>query len=68
MPVNEQPVAFVPDQHGRGIFLTEDGVAHRGREWRAGEKAYYDIGYVSHFATCPKAADFRKKSEEHKRE
>lgn len=61
MPVNDQPVPYVLTENGPGTYITEDGVAHKGRPWKKGEDEMYELGYVSHFATCPKAGAFRKK-------
>ena len=60
MPMSDQPVAFVPGD-GKKVFYTEDGVQHHGRRWTQGEDVYHDMGYESHFATCPEAGAFRRK-------
>ena len=61
MPVNDQPVPFVPSNDGPGTYITEDGVTHKGRPWVHGKDGFYDLGYVSHFSTCPAAEEFRRR-------
>ena len=60
MPVDEQPVAFVPGA-GKRKYITEDGAVVEGRDWKQGDETPKDFGYISHFATCPKAEQFRRK-------
>ena len=59
MPVNPEPVYFVP-AGGPNTYVMITGEVERGRE-----PAYADkdtrIGYISHFATCPEVDKFRKK-------
>ena len=59
MPVNPEPVYFVP-AGGPNTYVMITGEVERGRE-----PAYADkdtrIGYISHFATCPEADKFRKR-------
>ncbi len=53
MPVDRQPIRVHPGQ--QGVFILEDGRA------LSGAKILADCwGYISHFATCPKAKEFRK--------
>ena len=60
MPVDAEPVSFVPDVAGNNRYVLEGGLVVNGVIPMPG---YTDVheGYVSHFATCPKADQFRKK-------
>lgn len=58
MPVNPTSVYFIP-AGGPNNYVMIDGSVKRGREPGIGEKETW-IGYISHFATCPAAKDFRK--------
>ena len=58
MPVDAEKIRFVPDGSGKETFVTEKGdviTGKRTEEWHFGE-----IGYISHFSTCPYANKFRK--------
>jgi len=61
MPVNPQAVYFIP-AGGPNTYIMIDGKIQRGREpdW-TDEGKVEQIGYISHFATCPAADSFRKK-------
>lgn len=58
MPVNPESVYFVP-AGGPNTYVMIDGSVQRGRKPGTGDKETR-IGYISHFATCPAAKDFRK--------
>lgn len=60
MPVNEQPVAYVPGD-GKRVYITEDGNYVHGRDWNKSDGKPREFGYISHFSVCPKADEFRKK-------
>ena len=58
MPVDSQPVRFRKDDSAKGLFVLQDGSTAHGEScsiWKANA-----VGYISHFATCPNADDFRK--------
>ena len=55
MPVNAEGVCFTPGG-GPDTFVMPDGRIERGRRRANGS----EIGFVSHFATCPAANEFRK--------
>ena len=57
MPCDAVPVRFVPDSSGALILVTPKGEVVHGRPT---EEKPYQIGYTSHFATCPAAASFRR--------
>ena len=59
MPVNPDGVYFVP-AGGPNTYVMLDGTVQRGREPHYADKST-QIGYISHFATCPDADKFRKK-------
>ena len=60
MPVDPESVYFIA-AGGPNTYVMIDGEIKRGREPQIGEgKA--EIGYRSHFATCPAADDFRRKN------
>ena len=58
MPVNPESVYFIP-AGGPNTYVMIDGSVKRGREPHYGD-GQSAIGYISHFATCPAAKDFRK--------
>lgn len=63
VPVDVTPVSFVPDVNGNSLYVVpngEDGcmIVH-GCATSEGDKDVH-VGYISHFATCPKADYFRK--------
>ena len=60
MPVNEQPVAYVPGD-GKRVYITEDGNYVHGRDWNKSDGKPREFGYISHFSVCPKADEFRKR-------
>lgn len=55
MPCNLYVICFTPGG-GPETFVTPDGKVVRGKRSKDGE-----IGYISHFATCPQAKRFKKK-------
>lgn len=59
MPVNEQPVAYIPGG-GNRVYITEDGTYVHGRDWTRKDGTPREFGYISHFSTCPKAEEFRR--------
>ena len=59
MPVDWEPFYYIPDPEGDQTIVLPDGTTVRG--WRAGDEAkIYSVGYISHFAHCPGAADMRR--------
>lgn len=57
MPCDAKPIPYVEDPAGSLMIVTKDG-----RVVRAKADAISDeFGYISHFATCPAANDFRRK-------
>ena len=56
MPVNPQPIRFIPG-NGPETFVTKDGKVQRGKRDAKGS----EVGYISHFATCPAADQLRKR-------
>ena len=60
MPVDPEPVYFFPGE-GDELLVQTDGTVQRGREPRANdiETKEAQIGYRSHFATCPGAEVMR---------
>lgn len=64
MPVDAYGIHFIPDPLATEVFVTEDGNVKRGRritEDTAPLEGKPEIGYISHFATCPASDSFRKK-------
>ena len=59
MPVDPDSVYFVPEG-GPNTYVTIDGEVVRGREPHYADKET-QIGYVSHFATCPERDKFKRK-------
>ena len=65
MPVDPDPV-FVIEGDGKDLFYTEEGEQLRGRAARSDEvttqeaKLETPLGFVTHWKTCPNAADFRR--------
>lgn len=60
MPVNPESVYFIP-AGGPNTYVMITGEVERGREpdW-ADQGIPAQIGYISHFATCPERERFRK--------
>ena len=60
MPVNPESVYFIP-AGGPNTYVMIDGTVQRGREpgWED-QGTPTQIGYISHFATCPERDKFRK--------
>lgn len=60
MPVDESAVFFKAHPDGKELFILGDGTTMRGN--RVTDRAEGDrFGYISHFATCPAADQFRKR-------
>lgn len=60
MPVDPDPVDFVPDTAGRALYVTADGLVLHGAPPSDADPDVHQ-GWISHFATCPRAADFRRR-------
>ena len=58
MPVDEKPVPYYEGNSAK--IVLEDGTVVSG-DLDGPEEAFRGFGYVSHFATCPKAGKFRRK-------
>lgn len=59
MPVNPEPV-FVAVDDGSDVFVTDEGEVIRGREVPTNDGSA-EVAFVSHWATCPAADQFRRK-------
>ncbi len=62
MPCDPEIIRFKPmsrfgENMGPEKFMTPEGNVYRGVRDPAGDK----LGYISHFATCPNAGDFRRR-------
>ena len=58
MPVDEKPVPYYEGNSAK--IVLEDGSVVKGA-LDGPEEAFKGFGYVSHFATCPKAGNFRRR-------
>ena len=58
IPVDEKPVPYYEGNSAK--IVLEDGTVVSG-DLDGPEEAFRGFGYVSHFATCPKAGKFRRK-------
>lgn len=59
MPVDAEPIQFVPDTNGLDKYVTLEGLVVPGVLPLPGDTDIHE-GYISHFATCPSADAFRK--------
>ena len=59
MPVDPEPV-FVAVDDGSDVFVTDEGEVIHGREVPANDGSA-EVAFVSHWATCPVAGQFRRK-------
>ena len=59
MPVDPEPV-FVAVDDGSDFFVTDEGEVIHGREIPANDGSA-EVAFVSHWATCPVAGQFRRK-------
>lgn len=58
IPCDPEPVAYKQETLGRMKIVTPNGEVISGEPQSDPNKAT-GIGYISHFATCPKANEFR---------
>ena len=64
MPCDFTPVYYEDTERGTHTIITPDGRTSKGREAIVfSEEGSKRKGYLSHFATCPAAGQFRKKME-----
>lgn len=61
IPVDPEPVMFEPAEENEK-FVTPAGEVVRGTTNSGGNPWKMEKGYISHFATCPCADEFRKKN------
>jgi hypothetical protein len=59
IPVDLEEIRFVETPRGTDKFVMKDGTVVSGRRAEIFEES--QIGYISHFATCPKANSFRRR-------
>ena len=59
MPCDAQPVTFRPSETGGQMVVTPDGRVVRADVVKGDSSG--SLGYISHFATCPKAGKYKKK-------
>lgn len=59
MPCDPEVIFYTKDQKGDMTLVSKTGEVVRARRTTA--ESHDGIGYVSHYATCPKADQFRKK-------
>ena len=57
MPCNPEKIAFLPEKSGDKVFILENGEVTKGST----DGMSTHEGYISHFATCPAADEFRRK-------
>lgn len=67
MPVDIDAVPFIADRSGTEIFVRRDGSVTVGMRAEHQDNQA-ELGYTSHFATCPKADAFRKSEARPKKE
>ena len=67
MPVDAESVRFVPDLAGKNLYVLADGSVVHGAP-PAPEDPDVHVGYISHFATCPKAHYFRRRTKAERKE
>ena len=60
MPCDPQPIKYWQDPTGRNKIVTPNGEVVSAR-LEGDEQTATGIGYISHFATCPKRDQFRKR-------
>lgn len=60
IPVDAESKYYIKDNRGKQKIVTPNGEVISAELTDESEKAT-GIGYVSHFATCPEADQFRKK-------
>ena len=58
MPVDAEKIPFYAGE-GEELFVTAGGAVVHGTRAEAKDEHTYS-GYISHFATCPAAQNFRK--------
>ena len=63
IPVDPEPISFLPEDEYEK-FVMMDGTVKRGGvvEGESSSEEPLQIGYRSHFSTCPMADSFRKKN------
>lgn len=59
MPVDPEPV-FVAVDDGSDVFVTDEGEVIHGRTVPTNDGSA-EVAFVSHWATCPVAGQFRRK-------
>lgn len=62
MPVDSEPVSIIVDQKSRAFYVTLGGDVIRGARQTGFPTGNEVAAFTSHFATCPAAAEFRKRS------
>ena len=60
MPVNPEQVTYWRRAGAKGKVVTPNGEV-LSCDFEGGPQKATGVGYVTHFATCPKAADFRRR-------
>lgn len=61
MPVNNEEIVITPNLAGDKTIVTVEGRVVKGFQvGDAFEDGVQEIGSISHFATCPNAADHRR--------
>ena len=66
IPVDPEPIIFIPELD-YDKFVLPDGTVQRGQAAEETLNTETQIGYRSHFATCPAADDFRRKKNKSER-
>lgn len=65
IPVNPEQIQILKMSSADGVYVTPDGEVVHGKPCsectNAGKTEQWDVGYISHFATCPEADKFRKR-------
>ena len=69
IPVDPEPIYFIPEDE-KHKFVLMDGTVKRGSPVESDETGgtkIAEIGYRSHWSTCPAAEDFRRKKNKSER-
>jgi len=71
IPVDPEPVKFIPsndyDKFVQADGTVQTGMRARSEDFNEASQGILEEGYVSHWATCPAAEDFRKKKNKSER-